>query len=312
MAVFELTNHFNVFFGRLNPGASFETTASREYNSIKALIEDRNGLARELRPRCFLQGSYKQDTAIYTINDVDIVALCEELSQGEGPGGGGRTYTRDEIFDIVAAPLLNDGRYRDKVRYHGGSMCIKVDLGIKVEILPAVYKRGNNDFSKEPFRIYRPGKGWDDGYARYHQAWLSYKNRDEATGGNFIPAIKVLKHLRSHYGLDAVSFHIECLLFSLPDAVFRGSRADSISQVLNHIAATSVNTWYGRILPAPCGDGRDIFTGAEWSQSSWEAFHRAVTVWARGARIATQALQRVQAVEAWQVVLGDTFFPRDA
>src|SRR3972149_5236276 len=121
MAVFELSNHFDSFFRRLNPGASFEATASSEYNSIKGLIEDRNGLAKELRPRCFLQGSYKQDTAIYTINDVDVVALCEELSQGEGPSGGGQTYNRDNIFRIIAAPLLNDRRYRDKVRYHGGS-----------------------------------------------------------------------------------------------------------------------------------------------------------------------------------------------
>ena len=312
MAVFELSNHFDSFFRRLNPGASFEATASSEYNSIKGLIEDRNGLAKELRPRCFLQGSYKQDTAIYTINDVDVVALCEELSQGEGPSGGGQTYNRDNIFRIIAAPLLNDRRYRDKVRYHGGSMCIKVDLGIKVEILPAVYKRGNNDFTKEPFRIHRPGKGWDDGYARYHQRWLSYKNRAEATGGNFVPLIKVVKHLRSHYRLDAVSFHIECLLYSLPDAVFRGSPADSISQVLNHIAATPADAWYGRYLPTPCGDGRDIFTAAEWSRPSWEAFHRLLTVWARATRVATQALQRPQAIEAWQLLLGKDFFPSEA
>jgi hypothetical protein len=35
-------------------------------------------------------------------------------------------------------------------------MCVKVDLGIKVEILPVVFKQGTNDWQAEPFRLYRP------------------------------------------------------------------------------------------------------------------------------------------------------------
>jgi hypothetical protein len=211
MAMHHLARHFRYFFSRLNPSPSFEQVASREYNTIKGLIESRSGPAAELSPMCFLQGSYRQQTAIYTINDVDIVVLCE-LWQPGFAGGFGRTYGRDAIFDIIAAPLLADGRYRQKVRYGPTSMCIKVDLGIKIEILPVVYKGGNSDPQVEPFRLYRPeNQQWEDGYARYHQAHLSRKNAALRTGGNFIPAIKVLKHLRSRFALDAVSFHLECL-----------------------------------------------------------------------------------------------------
>ena len=76
MAVHQLSAHFVSFFLRLNPGSSFEAAASSQYNTIKGLIEDRQGYAAVLSPICFLQGSYKQQTAIYTINDVDIVVLC--------------------------------------------------------------------------------------------------------------------------------------------------------------------------------------------------------------------------------------------
>jgi hypothetical protein len=138
----------------MNPGPTFEATASSQYNTIKGLIENRQGPAAALWPICFLQGSYKQQTAIYTINDVDIVALCQLWQPGSGGGGG---YGRDQIFDLIAAPLRADGRYASKVRYGANSMCVKVDLGIKVEILPVVYKAGNNDSDKEPFRLYRPG-----------------------------------------------------------------------------------------------------------------------------------------------------------
>ena len=117
-------------------------------------------------------------------------------------------------------------------------MCIKVNLGIKVEILPVVFKTGTTDPDREPFVLYRPGtKSWEDGFARYHQSWLSIKNATDRTEGNFIPAIKVLKHIRSLFGLTAVSFHIECLLYVLADSAFLGGPADYLASVFRAVAA---------------------------------------------------------------------------
>jgi hypothetical protein len=308
VANFSLSQHFAYFFSQLNPSPSFEQIASRQYATIKGLIEDRSGIAAALAPKCFLQGSYRQQTAIYTINDVDLVVLCE-LWQPGSLGGGGQSYGRDEIFDIIAAPLLDDGRYRAKVRYGSGSMCIKIDLGIKVEILPVVYKSGNSDPQTEPFRLYRPETGqWEDGFARYHQGFLSLKNAPERTGGNFIPMIKVLKHLRSHLSLDAVSFHIECLLYSLPDILFWGSPANYIPAVLSYIADTPAITWYVKGCLTPCGE-RNIFSSSEWALSQWQRFHHYVELWAKGARLANQAITETAAIEIWQLVLGSHFFP---
>ncbi len=307
MAVHALSGHFDYFFRRLNPSPSFERQAASEHASIIRLIENPSGPTGVLSPRCFLQGSYRQQTAIYTINDVDIIALCQLWQPG--PEGGSRSWSRDEIFATIAAPLRSDGRYRDKVRYNDTSMCVKVDLGIKVEILPVVYKAGNNDFNTEPFRLYRPQRGqWEDGYARYHQRWLSYKNSTDKTGGNFIPAIKVLKHIRSEFGQKAVSFHIECLLHALPDELFRGSPANYITTVLQYIAVTPAETWYARGLKTPVGE-RTIFNAAEWGRESWLEFHKLVVLAARAAHLASTNPDRQQAIEAWQLILGKDFFP---
>lgn len=309
MAQWQLADHFAYFFRRLNPSPTFESQASSEYGSIKSLIEDRSGLARELAPTCFLQGSYKQDTAIYTINDIDMVALCQLWHPAAG-GASGRTYGRDEIFRTVAAPLLNDRRYASKVRYDSGSMCIKVELGIRLEILPVVFKSGNSDLSVEPFRLYRPEIAqWEDGYARYHQRWLTWKNGADKGAGNFVPAIKVLKHLRSHYRVVGVSFHLECLLFALEDATFHGGAGDSIAKMLNRIAGTAAATWYQWRLETPCKDGRDIFSGAEWTAESWFAFHQRVVEWARTAQAAVSETRRERAIALWQTLLGEDFFP---
>jgi hypothetical protein len=313
MAAHQLSANFASFFRRLNPGTSFESIASSQYNTIKDLIENRQGPAAALWPICFLQGSYKQQTAIHAINDVDIVVLCQLWNPTEAGNGGGTIYGRDQIFDTIAAPLRADGRYAGKIRYGSASMCIKVDLGIKVEILPVVYKQGNNDSSAEPFRLYRPEVGqFQDGYARYHQAYLTMKNAASRTGGNFIPMIKVLKHLRSLVNVAAVSFHLECLLYAVPDAYFLGSPADYIPAVLNYIAGTTAPAWYlGRCM-TPCGE-RDIFTGQEWTMASWTIFHDYLgTVWAILASAAANSGDRTNAIRLWRIVLGEDYFPLEA
>jgi hypothetical protein len=70
MAIQALSDHFRYFFSRLNPGASFESQASSHYNSIKQLIEDRNGRAQQLEPVCFLQGSYRHVVRKYYIRAI--------------------------------------------------------------------------------------------------------------------------------------------------------------------------------------------------------------------------------------------------
>jgi hypothetical protein len=307
LAVQPLSTNFQSFFSRLNPGPSFEQRASSQHNTIRGLIEDRNGLAAELEPVTFLQGSYRQQTAIYDINDVDIVVLCKLWYPGSG--GGGKTYGRDEIFRIIAAPLLADMRYRDKVRYGSQSMCIKVDLEMQVEILPVVFKAGTADPKQEPFALYRPEKTrWEDGFARYHQSWLSNKNAPNRTQGNFIPMIKVLKHIRSLFNQRGVSFHIECLLYSLPDWVFLGEPASYIAAVLTAIAAKPATDWYMTPCMTPCGD-RDIFTASEWASGHWSSFHQLLSQCATVALGATTTSVYSEAVKAWQAILGNNFFP---
>lgn len=304
MASFPLTNHFNVFFGKLNPSVRFEREAAKEHHDIRALIEATGGPASVLSPVCFLQGSYKQQTAIYSINDVDIVVLCNLRSPGNGTG---RSWSRDEIFQTIAAPLLQSTKYMDKVEYNSGSMCIKVNLPIKVEILPVVYKAGNNDANKEPFRLFRPEKRiWEDGYARQHQQLLSEKNK--RTDGNFIPMIKVMKHLRDQFNLDAVSFHIECLMYAIGDSAYNGGPADYIPKTLRGIASVTAEEIFSRAIMTPCRE-RLLFSPEEWSLESWKVFHNAVCVWSDTADAFDRMDTQANAVKLWRILLGDEFYP---
>lgn len=306
MAVHSLSDNFASFFSRINPSPTWVTKASSQYNSIKDLLESAIGNVAQLKPKIFLQGSYGRDTAIYTINDLDIVALCD-LWYPPAQGVGGVGWSRDKIFDSLAEPLLNDGRYASKVVYGPQSMCIKMDLGIKVEILPAVFRRGNNDPNIEPFYLYRPDRGrWEEGVAKYHQFYLTEKNRH--TNGNFIPMVKVLKHIRSHFNSNAVSFHLECLLHKMKDQYFEGNPADYITEVISRIAIHNSAEWQSWDIETPCGD-RKLFSDSEWKASDWAAFHLLLSKITPVLIEAVSTEDKHRAVQCWQAVLGDDFFP---
>lgn len=310
MAIYTLSNHFTAFFKNINPSLTYVGTAASEHSNVRRLLEDRLGPAGELEVVTFLQGSYRQDTAIHSINDIDIVALCSALSQ---PGSGlssARSWSRDDIFAALQAALLEDHRYRGKVRFGPNSLCLKLDLGIKVEILPSVMKAGTTDTDQEPFRIYRPEKVmWIDAYARYHQARLTDKN---GRSGNFKPMIKVMKHLRDIYTYfvktDAVSFHIECLLYAIPNDAFSGSSADYIPHVLRILANFSPSQARDSNIKSPCGD-KVLFSADEWSDAAYTRFHNWVQGWADKAEKARDAYDRDAAITTWQSLLGD-WFPR--
>jgi hypothetical protein len=294
---------FRRFYLRLNPSPTFSLAAASHHQTIKGLIENRVGPAAILQPWCHLQGSYRQQTAIYSINDIDIVVLCNPWITSARV-----EWSRNSIFDTIAAPLLRDKRYQSKVRYTEASMCIKVDLGIKVEVLPVV--RNRTALKSEPFLLYRPEAGeWQEGYARQHQSLLSNKNRPDRTNGNFIPMIKVLKHLRALWGQSAVSFHLECLLYAVPDAYYVGAPAQYIPAVLRYLGSRRPDEWYGEVLATPCGD-RDIFTLGEWSTENWRAFHNAIVGWSRTALAAWDANSPAVAFSYWQSLLGEQYFPR--
>ena len=184
----QLTKNFEAFFRRLNPSPSYVTIAASAHASIAALMENREGPAGDLQIRCFLQGSYRRNTAIYTINDVDIVALCSLAHKSSA-----NQETRNQIFKMIGDSIQIKQSYKDKVCYQENSICIKVLLsGIKIEILPALREKCQ-PHAYEPFYMFRPDEErrtsgvWRPAYARHHQELCTEKNR--SANGLFIPMI---------------------------------------------------------------------------------------------------------------------------
>ncbi|NGX51876.1 MAG: hypothetical protein KR126chlam5_00165 [Candidatus Anoxychlamydiales bacterium] len=296
MAKHQLSEHFNALFYKINPKDTYEKKASNAYQTIKYIISNFHGPLKALNPDCFIQGSYKQQTAIHSINDLDIIVLCKKNLAGN------QRKNRDELFQMVADPFLSDYRYKDKVCYNANSMCIKIDHAIRIEILPTIKRK----FEEEPFYLFRPEKNrWERGYARRHQELLSYKNKGNL---NFIPAIKLFKHIRSIFKIESVSFHIECLLYSLPTKCFLGSPVEYMTKLLNYIAIRNVDKWYEKSIKTPCEE-RCLFNNLEWNLTNWRFFHEIISSLAPLANEAIRVQNQVRAIALWQKIFGSNFFP---
>jgi len=314
--------NFEAFFRNINPSPTWRGMASSQYDSISTLLETASNLSSELRVQCRTQGSYDRHTSIHSINDIDILAFCTGLHFPPQPSFGWATgpgWTRDRLFNAFEY-ALSQSRYKHSlVQSNANSMCVKLDLGIKVEILPVVPMYGQSEPTGEPFYLWRPStQAWELGYAQQHQAKLSTKNGPAfqcnfplfglGTDGNFIPAVKVFKHLCAIYNLNVVSFHLECLLYSIPDEKFWGSPASYIMQVLYYIADRDPFLWYAQGLNTPCAD-RNIFSAEEWQLNSWLQFHAQCKLWSQQALYAGGAYAEQTAREEWRKLLGSGWFP---
>jgi hypothetical protein len=103
---YSLSSRFDYFFSRMNPSPSITSVASSEYQTITGLLESRTGAAAPLNIYCFQQGSYGRATAIHTINDLDIVALCQlQFTMGSS---GGLVWTRAIITASAASESVVD------------------------------------------------------------------------------------------------------------------------------------------------------------------------------------------------------------
>ncbi|NVL89541.1 MAG: nucleotidyltransferase [Desulfobacterales bacterium] len=309
----KLTKYFAAFFKRVNPSPTYEEIAARAHSEIKGLIEDKDGPAGDLQIRCFLQGSYRRETAIHTINDVDLVAHCR-LSHTSSANQN----TRDQIFRAVADAILANNRYKDKVKYRKRSICIKVMLeGIKVEVLPTIRVQGKA-YEYEPFYMFQPEENenidgfWRKGFARYHQSLCTEKNA--STSGLFVPMIKVFKHLRFVESTvsenEAVSFHIECLLYILKNSIYSGAPCECIEAVLKAVAGFTPDKAEHSGIRSPCRD-KKLFDPNEWTITSYREFNQAAAKWYGIAAYANDQNDKEEAIRAWKELLGDSYFPRD-
>jgi hypothetical protein len=241
-----------------------------------------------------LQGSYKNDTSLWDMNDVDVVAVSSDLvSNAFGrAASGGTSVPWEEIFARLERKLQADMRYWGK--WQRKDKCIQLNTGVKIDIVPAirVASAESDPVAIYSFREARERCNWP----RKHYDAGAEKSR--RTNGAFKQTVRLFKAWRRAVTADskvAPSFYIECLLHAIPDGRFSNVGADAFVDVGREIVEWNYHT---RPVLRP-GGADSIFTRAEWDAPQFNDLQRRLTDALLHAEYARRAPNEQLAREAW-------------
>jgi hypothetical protein len=236
----------------------------------------------------FLQGSYRNDTAISDINDVDIVALRKYAT---APLSSARWETLfEEVRAALAASPLVPGRVAK------ADKCVRISGAFGVDIVPAAPIRRRE---RDPVAIYSRGnRGEKPNYPRGHYSAGVGKQR--RTRDCFKPTVRLLKRWARQYSTPIPSFYLECAAYNVPDPRFDTYLPLSFATVAAEILGWSTS----KIIRTP-GGGNDILIRREWDPAEFLAFKDLLLPDAQRVVNALQATTRRDANYWWRRAFGD-------
>jgi Nucleotidyltransferase domain len=250
--------------------------------------------------KVFLQGSYRNNTGVSDLNDVDIVALSKTVHSTVGRGPALYPVSWDEIFGRVERAL--DAHWRFNGRVSRGDKCVRVATELKLDVVPAIYR---NDPETDPIEVYSFREGSRrDNYPRVHWENGTRKNSPARTDGAFKPTVRLFKRWARNVLSDpkvAPSFYIECAVHHVPDDRFHTYLPVSFVRVglylLQEVSRTTV-------VNSVAGD-KDILVPQEWHPDRFEQFQGELAPSIIAAGEALSATTTTEANRLWRGAFGE-------
>ena len=181
-----------------------ETIDSVLYNAPKVFLAEGTHSS-------FLTGSYKRNTLIRRIDDIDLYVLVHFSIHADG---------KKPILVLREMARALRNRYK-RTRIGVDSPCVVIRFtDYKFEVVPAVFYVDDDE------RYMVPGPGarkWIDCYPHVPDKWLT--NSNYQNDKKFVPLIKILKQWNRHNKVGFKSFHLELLT---------GMVFDEISEIVSY------------------------------------------------------------------------------
>jgi hypothetical protein len=264
--------------------------SSARTNQVKNLQENIRRALEANTFDTFLQGSYRNGTAITDINDVDIVALYDPWNSPE-------SHIRwTWLFDHVASTLRKSNLISGTIKK--GDKCVKLEGNLKADIVPAISRTAYS--TKDPIKIYSRRKQKErNNFPRTH-----YDNgvlKQAATAGSYKATVRLFKRWsRQYQSLEAPSYYIECAVHSVTNSRFNNYLPHSFFGVASQLLEYNENT----IIRSVAGD-KDILVSNEWHASDFAWFQRFLSNDVQRVGEALNAKTSIDADRIWRSVFGD-------
>jgi len=261
------------------------TGSSTTYNSIKDTLNDSESAYYLKEFDVFLQGSYGNDTNIYSESDVDIVIQLKSAFQQDlsdlpesqkvlfNSSFSSATYGYSEFKRDVLAHLV--AKYGSGVKAGNKAIAIPATNNRrKADVIVALeYRRYSSFFGTanqtyvEGIKFYNSSNTEIINYPKPHSKNLTRKHQE--TGGWLKPMVRVLKNLRSRLqdkgklsAGDAPSYYIEGLLYNIPTIEFSSSYGDCFCNAINWLSKTDKS----KLLCA----NEQYYLLRNWSDTCWD------------------------------------------
>jgi hypothetical protein len=231
----------------------------------------------------FLQGSFRNDTAIADVNDVDIVALRMPPRNDDEP-----IWPRE--FSLLMEVLRESPSVTSIIEQ--GDKCIKVRGTHSADVVPAI--PGGESSTTDPMLIH----SIRDNEERPNYPWRHYLkgvNKQTRTGGTYKETVRILKSwIRRHPSLFAPSFYVECAVHSVDDEQFDRYPPRSFLNVAETLCSYSPHD----VVMSVAGD-KNILVDEEWPPSDFRMFQERLQIATNLIRQAMQASRSKKADELW-------------
>jgi hypothetical protein len=259
-------------------------------SAVKSLQENVRKALEGAEPHrfdTFLQGSYRNGTAIADINDV---ALYDPW----------RSPATDadwkKLFNRIAAILRNSWRVSGSVEIN--DKCVTLGGTLNADIVPAISRTTYS--STDPILIYsRRARQERPNYPRTH-----YRNgvtKQDDTNDNYKATVRLFKRWACQYpNLTAPSFYIECAVHSVAGSKFDSYLPLSFAAVALELVSYSRH----KVIYSVAGD-KDILVPSEWDPDDFEAFQKKLLTDAKLVLNAMQATTSTDADRLWKLAFGD-------
>lgn len=239
----------------------------------------------------FLQGSYRNDTAVADINDVDIVA------RRKGTRSPLSAAEWEQLRATIARKLQTSPRVSGTVSL--GDKCVKLKGALNADIVLAV---AVGDFGSDPISIWsKRSRAERQNYPRTH-----YRNgvaKQSATSDVYKPTVRLFKRWARQFadGADfAPSFYIECAAHAVKSTAFGAYLPLTFAAVGAEILSWSRSKY----LLSVAGD-KDILVVTEWHPDKLERFQQKLLT---DVQLVARAIQETSATEAnrlWKLAFGE-------
>ena len=237
--------------------------SSTTYQTIRKALSESNAAYADKSFNVFLQGSYVNDTNIYSESDVDTVIRLdsifgydisdlppEQQAAFQQVFGGSASYTFNEFKQGVVT-RLSTAFGKDSVKSENKAIKIKANASRRSADVVACYEyRRYIRFISLSDYYYIPGvifpsasSGTIINYPKQHSDNCTTKH--QATSSWFKPMVRIVKNMRSRLVDDGViandiapSYYIEGLFYNVPNDKFGSSYADTFCNCINWLVST--------------------------------------------------------------------------